>query len=196
MSEITGRCISCGFLSKYCPGVYVPTPKYFEMENPERESGKVFSHAIDANRGPTPSDPACFLQMADAKADFSNSATQNTPHLFKEAAQKDRECLKWHPYTPGISPQAHLEQVRMQELERKRQEFEERMDRKNKEFTLKLDKRNRCVQIWLSVILGIFALAEVAAALLQVAFPNGWPWLMQIIDSYFQKRALPSFPPM
>jgi hypothetical protein len=104
--------------------------------------------------------------------------------------KKDRDCKTWYAYTPGKSPKEHLDDFRVQELESRRQEFEQRMDREHKEFMLQLDKRNRNFQIRLAVVLGIFAITEVVAAFLQVGCPTGWPWLMK----FTQPAAAP--PPM
>jgi hypothetical protein len=90
-----------------------------------------------------------------------------------------RNCKKWYPYTPGFSPQEHWEEVRMHELELKRQQFEKQMAADHKAVLMEFDRRNRIF----SWVIGVFAAAEVFAAFAQMAFPNGWPWLMKIFGS-------------
>jgi hypothetical protein len=41
----------------------------------------------------------------------------------------DRHCSHWYPYVPGLSPKEPLEQLHMIQLERERQQFQERMAR-------------------------------------------------------------------
>jgi hypothetical protein len=136
----------------------------------------------------------CFINETDLWEfiDAGRAHGEHIPVVTKKVLQEDRQCPKWHQYTPGFSPQQHLEEERALELELKRQQFEQRMDKENKEFTVRLDVRNRRFQFWLAVVLGIFAIAEVLAAFVQVAFPNGWPWLMHKVGA----DVVPSIPPI
>ena len=89
------------------------------------------------------------------------------------------ESISLIQYDQGFSPQEHLQEARMLEIELKRQQFEQKMQDDHKAVLLELDKRNRRF----SWIIGFFAAAEVFAAFAQMAFPNGWPWLQRIFGS-------------
>lgn len=41
--------------------------------------------------------------------------------------ERDRDCPKWYPWTPGFSPKEHLEDSRANQLERDRRRFELRL---------------------------------------------------------------------
>jgi len=190
----TGSCYTCGFLAKHCPGRNVPTPRFFEVEQYERESGRMFEQAV-ASSGPWECAIVCYRNAAQARNDFvifQDRAGRDAKKAL-EVIHAQRDCSKWYQYTPGFNPAEHLTDLRMNELELKRQEFEHKMDRDNKQFTAMLDERNRKFQIILAIVLGIFAIAEVAAAIIQVAFPSGWPWLMRLLGSYSEP---PIYPPM
>jgi len=81
---------------------------------------------------------------------------------------KDRECEYWYPYTLGLTPKEHLEEVKMQLLENSRRDFELRLFK----ITEQIQKDSRkiatrsfwfnlfftlvlifltCVQIWLAL---------------------------------------------
>lgn len=190
----SGGCYSCGFLAKHCPGRNVPTPRFFEVEQYERESGRMFEQAVTAS-GPWECAIICYRNAAEAGNDFvifQDRAGRDAKKAL-EVIHKPRNCSKWYQYTPGFAPAEHLTDLKMNELELRRQEFEHKMDSDNKRFTAMLDQRNRRFQIVLAIVLGIFAMAEVAAAFVQVAFPNGWPWLMRLLGSYPDP---PIYPPI
>ena len=81
----------------------------------------------------------------------------------------------------------HLQDLRMNELELNRQKFEVKMQDDNKAFMNELHSSNRNLQIALAVVVAIFAIA-------QMAFPNGWPWLMRILGSLPIESPLPPMP--
>ena len=115
------------------------------------------------------------------KDDRFDSTTPERNEAAKVVFNKLRpECPKWFPYTPGLSPEKHLQEFRMQQLEQRREEFEQRMERERKEFELKLDERNReerkrtdRIMIWLTVAAIVFAAMQVYAALATIN-PNSW----------------------
>ena len=144
--------------------------------------------------------PRCYMGVIDMGKQMEvaiNREGKQRGVAARELFQAERSCTKWHPYTPGLSPQEHLQETRMLELELKRQEFEERMeaDRKSwqqgsedsrKDFDLKLfrqgqefNERSQKVNFRLTIVLGIFTVVEVVATVLPLAYPNGLPWLMK-----------------
>ena len=170
------KCITCVFLCKFVSGSHVPTPKFFEMDADDRRTGGVFQHTINTMRGPGYAHPACFRMVESVRAELEHIADK--PDKFLEIATRERECSKWALYEVGFSPMDHLQDWRMNELEFKRQKFENDMNRSNRNF-----------QIFLTGVVLVFALAEI---FIPAAFPNGWPWLMRIFGS---QPAPPTIPP-
>ena len=179
------KCITCGFLCKHVSGSYVPTPKFFEMDADDRRTGRVFQHTIDTLRGPGYAHPACFRMVDSVRAELEPIA--NKTDRFLEIATRERKCGKWALYEAGFSPMYHLQDLRMNELELNRQKFEVKMQDDNKAFMNELHSSNRNLQIALAVVVAIFAIA-------QMAFPNGWPWLMRILGSLPIESPLPPMP--
>jgi len=180
-----GRCVSCGFLAKFDLHYSGPPPYIYEMPPKDRGTGERSGIRLEAAREIT-GFPQCYVNAFDLWNEI-RTAVQDGNNEFAAARQvfdSDRHCSKWHRYTQGYSPQEHLEELRVQELESKRQEFEHRMEVDKKNFELKLFKmgqelaqRHQRVNFWLAVALGSFAIVEAIATVLQLRFPNGWPWL-------------------
>src|SRR5437773_8746689 len=171
------KCITCGFLCKYVPGDDVPTPKFFEMESKDREIGKAYELTISRTSGRASSVPACFRGVEDAQNDFARITSRSSSDQFYEIVNRDRQCDKWIQYEPGFSPMDHLQDLRMNELELKRQVFEHGMEADNKSFMGELHRSNRNLQIFLAIVVAIFTIA-------QMAFPNGWQCLMMLLGSH------------
>jgi hypothetical protein len=150
--EQKGRCISCGFLAKRPSAQRVMPPDYYEVSLEERQQGQMFLHIPDTFTGQISTDPACLRRAADLAQEMSG--TTNT--AAATVLGKDRHCDKWHAYTPGLNPKEHLEEFKARELERERRRFE----------------------LSITVILGGLALASI---FVQLAFPNGWKWLMGLL---------------
>jgi hypothetical protein len=128
--------------------------------------------------------PQCYIRVCDVWEEIlmvrRTGSALNAAN--REIFEKDRQCPKWHRYTPGFSPQEHLEDVRMTELELKRQEFELRLFEMNRRLNEQSERSNKRV----TCVLILFAIFEVlfgAASVLQLAYPEGWPWLMNLLGS-------------
>lgn len=140
-----GRCISCGFLAKFDLHYDGPPPYIYEMPGRDRISGEM-SQIHLAKDHPVWGSPFCYANADDLYIAIQKVKQQHGQTNFGEVHtffDQDRQCNKWHPYTKGFSPQQHLEEVRMQELELKRQAFELKMQQDHEAVLLRLDKRNR-----------------------------------------------------
>lgn len=80
----------------------------------------------------------------------------------------------------------------MTELELKRQAFELKLFEMNRTLNEKADKSNWRV----TTVLIVFAIVEVAAGVMQLAYPNGWPLLMKWLGNELPTSVTPLFPPM
>lgn len=186
-----GCCVSCGFLAKFILGEGVPPPKFEELTVLERDRGIFEITGPQAVRENIPL-PACFRQHINIQEEFGDiyqNYSDSIGEIYKIVFNKERNCPKWMKYTPGFSPMEHLQEFKMLELEQRREEFEQKMANERKAFDLKIDESNkkfqellerdnRSFQWWLTLLLMAFALLEVGAALIQVGFPDGWPWAM------------------
>ena len=83
----------------------------------------------------------------------------------------------------------------MQDLELKRQVFELKLFEMNHTLNEKAEKSNKRV----TMVMIAFAILEVvvgAASVMQLAYPNGWPWLMKLLGNIPPEPFVPRFPPM
>ena len=186
----TVRCSTCGFLAKHCPGVHIPTPKIFEMDDHARKTGRAFQHTTDALAGLKESYPVCFRNVQEVRAElefFQEPKNQN-PDACLTVINRERSCSQWCAYIPGFNPKEHFVYLKFAELEIKRQEFEQRMEADRRTFELGLAKMNRK----LTVIFGVLAFA---LAFIQLGYPNGLPWLVKWLGNLFP-APLPPYPPM
>jgi hypothetical protein len=111
-----GACASWGFLAKYSHRVHTPAPTFFEIDNQEREAGAAFRHLPSTHQGLVVTKASCFRQLLSLQLEM-DATEENSTELVK-VLTKDRDCPKWYPYTAGFSPKEHLEEYRVQELER------------------------------------------------------------------------------
>jgi len=178
-----GRCVSCGFLSKFNRHYDGPPPYVYEMPPRDRESGERTQIRLDSGRE-IAGFPQCYVGEAKIWEEIDALRRKTGKNEFEAATEvfnENRRCPKWHPYTQGFSPQEHWEELRMQELELKRQAFEKRMADDQKAFMAKLDTGNKQVQLILGLVLGGIAVIEIIVGVLQVLYPTGWPWLQHLL---------------
>jgi hypothetical protein len=165
--DLKGRCISCGFLAKRSID---PTPSYYEIEQSERDTGHVWQHHGAETGIYIQTEPECFRHVASIRGEIQQIPDNNADKsaAAKRVFSKDRECEYWYPYTLGLTPKEHLEEVKMQLLENSRRDFELRLFK----ITEQIQKDSRkiatrsfwfnlfftlvlifltCVQIWLAV---------------------------------------------
>jgi len=117
-----GRCIGCGFLCRR-DIVNAHLSNLTEITRSDRNNHKFF-HFTWRN------DPECFRGVPiRAEISVATRRTLYGPRPKDDAEadgiqedtyrvlSKDRHCRLWHPYTEGLSPAAHLEDFKMQQLE-------------------------------------------------------------------------------
>lgn len=165
--DSTGRCISCGFLAQWDAHQDGPPPHFYEYPTKDREIPGYTVARIEKD-WQINTFPRCYFDCADLWKEIDalerEKSTTRTLAMAK-VFDTDRQCKKWHTYTPGFSPQEHWEEVRMLELELKRQEFEKKMDDSNK-----------CFQVKITCILALIAFLEIVVTVLQLFYPTGIPW--------------------
>ena len=176
-------------------------PYFYEVENSERASGNL------SDDGYAPRAHMHFECYRDVIKDLYEEEIgpmMTQGHEGDDATRlvfnKDRQCDKWHPYTRGFSPEKHLEEWRMLDLELKRQQFEHDMENDRKGFELSLSKMNQDLitrhessnrrVAWTIGIIGI------ALAFVQLAYPNGWPLLMKLLGTLPTPSPPSPMPPM
>ncbi len=90
--------------------------------------------------------------------DRFDSTTPERNEAAKSVFNKLRpECHKWFPYTPGLSPEKHLQEFRMQQLEQDRRAFELELFKMSQDIQENSNKSNKRVT-WLFVVLAIVAI--------------------------------------
>jgi len=164
-------CLTCGFLAKLDAHYEGPPPYVYEFSDKERQTGNIRKVYLSKDND-IYAFPHCHVNAFPLSSEISEYRKENSSwehQAIRQVVVKKRMCRSWHPYTPGFSPQQHLEQVRMEQLEIDRRRFENEMNQSNRNF-----------QIFLTVVVLIFAIAEI---FIPAAFPNGWPWLQGIFGS-------------
>jgi hypothetical protein len=150
-----GKCLSCGFLTKYSePGSpHAPlAPKHHEIEMHERKRGQCFRERLSRNDS-FPTELACFVWAFPLMQDVRNAAAVSGLALDAAAASIisfDRKCPEWFAYVPGLSPADHFHRYEMQYLEADRRQYERDVERDRREFEEKLSARAEVVQLQLA----------------------------------------------
>ena len=122
--EEKGRCRSCGFVAKHQRKFMyrIPGRTYFLVEDDERfpgaGQGDVFTYMFDPDKGreggTALTELVCFVRAADF-------ALTKGVEEARAILNEDRKCLDWYPFRPGLDPYEHLEEQKMQDLERRRE---------------------------------------------------------------------------
>lgn len=187
LKEIEGRCIGCGFLAKHAtPGSGDTT--HFEAELDERVKGNLFRHMVRRTDGHFVTVPLCFRNVHPIGVEIRDLARDQSglspPEAAIQVIMKDRGCTKWYQYQPGRIPKEHLDELKLLEMEQRREDFERRLeedrqaaaqeieeDRRGFEETLSRqaeeaeDRRHNLVR-WITVAAVFLAFAQVLAAIL------------------------------
>jgi F0F1-type ATP synthase membrane subunit c/vacuolar-type H+-ATPase subunit K len=118
------RCRSCGFLAKKRDLWHEVTDEERDLGDLHGSTGRSYEQEINLR-------PACFRHafglgqewkdaVAAAEADIRWPALPAVFRAGRTILDRDRECQKWCPYTPGFSPKDHFEELRMMQLEEDR----------------------------------------------------------------------------
>ena len=180
--EDKGKCVSCGFLTKFDVYLSGPPPHFYEMPPSHRATGNIEVVRLESGREIRVL-PRCYMDYADIWKEIDTLQRSGTtlPSATMQVFQADRKCPKWHPYRSGFSPMQHREEIMQTELDLKRQEFELKLfamsqkvqedSRAIAEMTYRFNRR------W-TWILVLFALGSIFA---QLMFPNGMKQLMEFV---------------
>ncbi len=179
----TGRCVNCGYLGKRSTKL---AEKCFYADQKDRSFGRFNKHeTLDGGLTSLSTIPWCSVGKADLYAELTDmGANVHQVHKVREVIEKDRKCPSWYPWREFASPKEHFEESMMLAMEKRREEFEERIERdrrrferrmesSRRNFELKLSRNARNLVIWIAIAAGVLALAEVVAALLGLT-PDSW----------------------
>ena len=109
--------------------------------------------------------------------DRFDSNTPERNEAAKVVFNKPRpECHKWFPYTAGLSPEKHLQEFRMQQLEDNRREFERKLTQMQIDANAKISK----VGIWIGIAAIILAVAEILTMNEDAIL---WKWIANIVSA-------------
>lgn len=163
-----GKCINCGFLGKRASQSTVSV--CYEATVIDRKRGQFTDcDAISTYAW-------CFVRGASIGDEVSK--IEGDRHFFdkmKEVIERDRCCPSWYKWTEFESPKEHYEEFKMLQLERNRQEFEQRIEDDRRKWELELQrlneesrKRTNSVMIRLTVLIVLFAICQLAVTILQI----------------------------
>ena len=197
-----GKCINCGFLGKR--DCISSVSICYEATSVDRLEGQLTEYRMEptqsggmTNRALLRTLPWCFIGKAGFLVELEvEGARDIQPDKVRDIIRKDRKCEFWYPWTEGKPPKEHLEKLEMMQLEQNRREFEQRMEKERKEFDLKLFEISQKVQSdsaeiakkafsfnrLVTIFFIILAILTMLVALLQLAFPNGLPWLVKLFS--------------
>lgn len=151
-AELSGSCISCGFLSRRSE-VNPHIPDWYEITQEDRDRNRFVD--VYTRLFPTcirgvgiwdeilrKSNTSSILREPELKQSDQDEASTTT------IRREDRLCPKWFSYSQSVSPQKHLEEQRIQEHENTRNESDERF----RQLELEAQEKNGQVLIELKQI--------------------------------------------
>ena len=114
--NLKGVCISCGYL---CQRTDLLTEKLYEASVESRSHGNLVSHP-DSPRSTV---IWCFVCKEPLHEEFRRltkfyDKTRDNSDISWEIITRDIKCPKWIPYTPFMSPKEHLEEMKLESLQR------------------------------------------------------------------------------
>lgn len=84
--------------------------------------------------------------------DFARSLSDNSQSKVREKTrelfQQHKDCNAWYPYQPGHSPEWHLNDEHMQQIESERRQFELKLF----EMSKKLQEDNKTIARWVGIV--------------------------------------------
>jgi len=135
-------CITCGFFGKHAllSARLIPTPTFYEIERPDREAGRAFTHVPDTLVGEVPTQPICYRQVIDYPAEVQRriEAGRDREHAVLSLLTEGRICQEWFEYVWGLNPMQHLGGKAAQDAERRQREWERLLSQDTKRFQTEL----------------------------------------------------------
>jgi len=125
-------------------------PTYQEIPSVER-----FEVDVDLSPGIVPQKGQDFgVTVVNVQLACIRGVAELYDCFVSDGLHRDRHCPAWYAYMPGFSPQEHLRDFRMQELEelrrqtddareRDRRAYEERTEERRREFEKELTERSQ-----------------------------------------------------
>ncbi|MEO2088502.1 MAG: hypothetical protein ABGY75_03265, partial [Gemmataceae bacterium] len=147
--EDTGRCVNCGFLSRQVYGQ--PRSTHVEVTPDERlpygvkDVGgrlRTVGRRLDNSLW---YGPCCRAGVPDPPEEYNTGQQpmndEAKQRKFLTVIESDRQCPKWCVYTPGVSPDGHLEQQKAdkEKTEREVKEAEREAARKQEREAEKVE---------------------------------------------------------
>lgn len=182
-------CGSCGFLATLF-FIYQEGPKYLPVSKIQREWGAIGSvHHSAREHG----QPLCIRDAADLHDELNDAIaalpeTQPWDDRVREASklilEKKRPCRKWMAHREGLTPDQHLEEMRMMDMEERQRKWDIKLVKLHKhiddsrdkarasedEKSQRMEARLRRRDWYLAIFLGVLT---VASPFCQLFFPNG-----------------------
>lgn len=186
-SDLEGRCISCGLLAKHSKAL----DEYYELPQHERLGADVniFVHIKERRSNAPQVDIVCFVRAADLEAETMIASKSCDAEAAIKILRSERNCARWYPYTQGRSPKEHLEELNMQQLEQSRRDFELKLfelSRKIQEDSKTIAHDSYKFGRRVSWAIIFFTVVQLLIATLSLAYPNGMPWLMRVLNNQAQ----------
>ena len=172
------KCINCGYLGKKDT---LGLGQECYIANAEERTTGTLSHHTIITRMRLDTVPWCFVGKADLNDEVEqlDSQIDRTTRTLS-IITKDRHCPSWYVWREFSSPKEQWEESMMLAMEKRREDFEQRVEKERKEFELKLDEANRqerkrtnIIIICLAVAAIIFAALQFYAALASIN-PDHW----------------------
>jgi hypothetical protein len=160
-----GSCINCGFLCKR--SAELGNESCYEATVRDRVDSRLYNEGLVGSDVNTV--PWCFVRATNLPRDLGERPTLKA---VRNAITKDRDCPNWILYSEYSGPREHFAELKIAQREQDRREFEQRVERDRREFESRMESERRRFDMWLALVVAILALAEVAAAIIQVA--HGW----------------------
>lgn len=147
---MSGRCVDCGYLS-FRATVYGSLrfrghSGYHEVEQTIRDAPRATEEFIpgDAN-AVQGGEFGCFRaasNLSDEIADLVNLAETPQDDAATEVVNAHRDCPKWTPYVPGLTPGLHYQELNAKALEEDRRVFYKQMSALEGQQTAGFQKQN------------------------------------------------------
>lgn len=141
--------------------------------------------------------PWCFIGEANLKDEVDQLDSQvNEATRILDVIAKDRHCPSWYPWREFASPREQWEESVILARDQRREKFEQQMEKDRKEFDLKLfeisqrvqsdsaeiAKRSDTFNRRITLFFIVLTILAVVGTFLSLAFPNGIPWLISLLD--------------
>jgi hypothetical protein len=197
--DTEGICFTCGYMGAYLPGQGdVPAAGsmlIFEATWGLRERGELWRAGASAELSTM---PQCARLVHDPIKELSDLLLQDMERTAatREVLRKNRGCEKWCQYTTHFSPKEHLQEARMLEIEKMRQEQTKMIadiTQRGQESMIQISEATRQVSAdhlelaktvnrsstWYQRAFLALALVALTLALAPLAYPNGFSGLTE-----------------